>query len=683
MKTFITILLLIFYIFFNSILSIANWQYCGNYSSNIVQMIAKDSVLIAGTYGNGVYITPNGLDWTYSNSGMTNGEIISFTSINNYIFAGSESGGVYRSSDNGYNWTPVNSGISNLTIHCLSSSGGNLYAATSNGVNLSTDNGNSWIKISGSTVGTIIYSVVAYSNKIIATSVNGAFISSDGGASWNNISSGLSGYIYCLSYFDNAVYAGSSTSGVFKSTNDGLNWLPVGTGLPYNKAVRTISYSDGKIFSALYNSGGIYYLQPSTASWIAANQGLTQLSSFTVIKFKENIFAGTTGGIFKRPSDEFTTDTTYKYLGRPRPGLTPLRFPPESLLANSTYMWHGVPAFSPDLKEIFWSRYNKALDYGQLVYIKYVNGNWTSVQYAPFGNQNVFESCPVYSYSGDTIFFTSSLTTTHIFRACRTPTGWTQPEQLNIPIPTGYSISLEFSIARNGTIYLALVNPSLSNYGDIYKSRLENGVYQTPENLGTVINSDTSDLNPYIDPNERFLIFVSNKTGGYGLHDLYISKQNLDNTWSNPINLGPTINSYFEDVFPRVTPDGQYFFFNTARSGDIGYNPYWISIQYIYNLISIGIEEQSSAIKDFALFQNYPNPFNSQTNIEFSISKKDNYKLEIFDILGKKIDEIFNKELKEGHYEVRYNAERLPSGIYFYKIQGSNFMQVKRMLLIK
>lgn len=307
MKTLMKISFVLFIALIFSSHSNAGWQYCGNYTSNIVQMIANDSVLIAGTYGNGVYITSNGINWTYSNSGMTNGEIISFASVGNNIFAGSESGGVYRSSNYGYNWTPVNSGISNITIHWLSSSGGNLYAATSNGVNLSTNNGESWSRISPPSVGTIIFSVQAYSNKIIASSANGVYISSNGGSNWNNISPGLSGYIYCLSYFDNAVYAGSSTSGVFKTTNDGLNWIQMSNELPPGKAVRTISFGDEKIFAAVYNSGGIYYVPLSGNMWHPANQGLTQLSCYTVIKFKNYIFAGTTAGIFKRPSNEFTS----------------------------------------------------------------------------------------------------------------------------------------------------------------------------------------------------------------------------------------------------------------------------------------------------------------------------------------------------------------------------------------
>ena len=68
------------------------------------------------------------------------------------------------------------------------------------------------------------------------------------------------------------------------------------------------------------------------------------------------------------------------------------------------------------------------------------------------------------------------------------------------------------------------------------------------------------------------------------MHDLWISFKNTDNTWMDPVNMGPAINSSTEDIAPYVTPDGNYLFFFTARQGDNGYNPYWVSTQIIEDL---------------------------------------------------------------------------------------------------
>lgn len=85
----------------------------------------------------------------------------------------------------------------------------------------------------------------------------------------------------------------------------------------------------------------------------------------------------------------------------------------------------------------------------------------------------------------------------------------------------------------------------------------------------------------------------------------------------------------------------------------------------------------------FNLYQNYPNPFNSTTKIKFEINQKENYKLEIFNSLGQKIEDIHNGNLNPGQYEIVYDAKELNSGIYFYKLSGENLMETKKFVLIK
>lgn len=384
------------------------------------------------------------------------------------------------------------------------------------------------------------------------------------------------------------------------------------------------------------------------------------------------------------------SDTSWKYLGRPRPRMTPLRFPPDSLLATSNWMWHGSPMFSPDLKEMYWG---KIINYSiyqriSLAFTKYVNNQWTSMQTAPFIDTSYMNNNPFFSRTGDTLFFISGAPGGFIFRVKRTPTGWTQPSAVPIPpAPQTIGNGLQFSIAKDGTLYFEAGDSVM--YHDLYKSELINGTYQVPVNLGPVINTNySSEICPYIDPDERFIMFASTRPGGYGYHDIYISKRNSNGTWSTPINLGATINSSFEDAYPYISPDGLYFFFTTWKQNDVGYNPYWISAQYIYNLISIGINNQTENVKDFELFQNYPNPFNPSTNIKFNLAKNSFVTLKIFDILGKEIVVLVNEKLQSGSYEIPFSinnsvSDRLSSGIFFYSIETENFKETKKMVYIK
>ncbi len=87
--------------------------------------------------------------------------------------------------------------------------------------------------------------------------------------------------------------------------------------------------------------------------------------------------------------------------------------------------------------------------------------------------------------------------------------------------------------------------------------------------------------------------------------------------------------------------------------------------------------------KEFYLYQNYPNPFNPTTNIEFRISDFGFVSLNVYNSLGKKIAVLINEEKPAGYYQVNFNAENLPSGIYFYKIQSGSYSSVKKMILIK
>lgn len=297
--------LVIFLSFSNKVLS--QWQSCGTYTGNVLPFAVIDSVLIAGTYGDGVYYTTDGVNWTYSNNGMTNAQLTCLTVSGNNVFAGSESGGVYRSSDNGATWTPVNNGLVNLTIHTLCSNSGSVFAGTSSGVHITTDNGDNWTKISTSSIGNVIYSLTSYDNKIISTSGSGVFITTNGGQDWTNITNGIVSNIYCLTRFNGTVYAGSSSQGVYKTTNDGSDWIQINSGLPSSKAVRTIYCETDKIYAAVYNSGGIYYLPTSGSTWLPANEGLTQPTCYTVTSYKNYIYAGTYSGIFRRPKSEFTS----------------------------------------------------------------------------------------------------------------------------------------------------------------------------------------------------------------------------------------------------------------------------------------------------------------------------------------------------------------------------------------
>ena len=98
----------------------------------------------------------------------------------------------------------------------------------------------------------------------------------------------------------------------------------------------------------------------------------------------------------------------------------------------------------------------------------------------------------------------------------------------------------------------------------------------------------------------------------------------------------------------------------------------------------IGIQNISSEIpSDYSLKQNYPNPFNPTTNIEFDLKKASSVKLVIYDVTGKVVETLVNKKLEAGTYQVSFDASKLNSGVYFYKLTTGDFSEVKKMVFIK
>jgi len=85
----------------------------------------------------------------------------------------------------------------------------------------------------------------------------------------------------------------------------------------------------------------------------------------------------------------------------------------------------------------------------------------------------------------------------------------------------------------------------------------------------------------------------------------------------------------------------------------------------------------------WALEQNYPNPFNPSTVISYQLPMTTNVSLKIYDLLGKEIATLVNEKQSAGWKEVEWNAHNISSGIYFYKLQAGNFVETKKMMVIK
>lgn len=109
-----------------------------------------------------------------------------------------------------------------------------------------------------------------------------------------------------------------------------------------------------------------------------------------------------------------------------------------------------------------------------------------------------------------------------------------------------------------------------------------------------------------------------------------------------------------------------------------------LTVQDFY-LPTMIVERESfaSVVSNFELYQNHPNPFNSTTTISYALPKAGNVVLKVYDILGKEVATLVNGYKQTGRYTVEFDASKLSSGMYIYKLVSEKYSAVKKMLLVK
>jgi hypothetical protein len=101
------------------------------------------------------------------------------------------------------------------------------------------------------------------------------------------------------------------------------------------------------------------------------------------------------------------------------------------------------------------------------------------------------------------------------------------------------------------------------------------------------------------------------------------------------------------------------------------------------NAITVRDPEYADLPKSFRVYQNYPNPFNPTTNIDFELPRSAFVELDVYDITGRKVQELTSRFYQLGSYSIPFNAQGLSSGIYFYRFQIDDAIFTKKMTLVK
>jgi hypothetical protein len=280
---------------------------------------------------------------------------------------------------------------------------------------------------------------------------------------------------------------------------------------------------------------------------------------------------------------------TARYFGQTTPGMMPERFA-VGVVSTDAIELNGV--FTPDFREFFFAR---MIDGVQTIHHSVLDAEeWSAPRpllLFPGGTHAVADDMAV-SPDGRELFFLGNhphafdggVRSADIWRSRRVDGVWSTAEVVPPPISTADSEVYPVIVA-DGSLYFTSTRPGGPGRSNLYRAqRLQDGSFDEPVLLGAPLNSEHGTGDTFVAPDESYMILTSNRPGGRGGGDLYVSFRLQDGGWSEPVPLGDTVNTDQIEYCPMVTPDGRFLFFSRRRgswddvvSGDV----YWVDARIV------------------------------------------------------------------------------------------------------
>jgi len=281
------------------------------------------------------------------------------------------------------------------------------------------------------------------------------------------------------------------------------------------------------------------------------------------------------------------------YLGQELPGMNPEVFAP-GIISNG--LVNRDVAISPDGNEMYFGLHTPDFKYSTIIATKQIDGVWTKPEVAAFASDPRYIYLePALSFDGKKLFFLSNMPKDStknpgdedIWVVDKNNNKWSEPYNVGEPIN---SDGREFypSLAENGTIYFTRAEKG-QNIHYIYRSRLINGKYTMPEKLPKQVNCGTNRFNAYVAPDESYIVVSAvGIEGAFGGVDYYIIFKNEDDSWEEPINMGPKINSSDGAEWSLyVSPDKKYIFYMATKKLPKEKQPTSLCLDFFLNLSTI------------------------------------------------------------------------------------------------
>ncbi len=657
----------------------------------------KDTGIVVGTYGS-IFRT--------TNSGMT------FDSTNNPIPASTTVTGIYFiNNQTGY----VVSGLTNYRLM------------------KTTDGGKNWFANTGSPGFSNPYDVYAFNeNKILVLSGLGdLYITTNGGTSWTNYGTGSLVAFYKMIFINaDTGFACGDWGRCRMTTNGGFNWVSLaGSMLTQNNHFFDVKYRNG----TLWLTGNSQYLWRTTnlgATWdsvtfMAPSATPLWSNSYYSSDFSANgdtaVTVGANGSIHQNKGiGNFVTLSQYLKTGSMRdinvsssgriiavgaPSSAGITHDQIMRSTNGGVNWSIVSPSPTSAAEFYsiemiddntgficgsrsavYKTTNGGMNWDSLVipnmaaglvlskvdfvtaqtgwiFARYLTGNDSTIYKTTNGGANWFKQK----------FGTATGTENTINSACMLDenNGWLLSNKPRPWKTTNGGATWDSTGLNDGYLAGALYKIKMLNMQTGYCVGSNNKVYKTTNGGSTpwqsVGYSSTTITTLYTTE-----VFSAQEAVVMGTNGTVYYTSNGGTSWVNK-NLFASINDVYGSF---LTSDGKLYA-TTLLYSNIFKNQ---------NMFSVGIRSIGGEVPDrYRLEQNYPNPFNPVTRIRFSVPSNENgmVSLKVFDITGREVAVLVNEALKPGNYEVNFNAIKLSSGIYFYRLAAENFAQTRKMVVLK
>jgi len=482
----------------------------------------------------------------------------------------------------------------------------------------------------------------------------------DAGLTWNNQNSNSTRELYSIYMFDENLGWVSGRDGIVLKTEDGgSHWNTIQT--PTNASINAINFSDQHNGWAVGDSGVVLRTTDGGENWLLKSKNLnSSLSNGFFTDSNNGWLAGNNGRLFNtsdgginwavkttsisnRLNDVFFINSTYGWTAGEGGNI--------ATTSNGGTTWNMQSSgLTNSLKSICFL--NESTGFivgfnGALLKTSDAGSIWTN-DTMPASNQfikTVHNNNEIW-VCGYNNFLKSSL----LLKSDNYGLTWTNKFLMD-------SIALHALYIKDNLIFVG--------GGKIQQSGQEMVLFRSSDNGETweqIISL------PGLYNGNYFIDFIVNNQGDYialtTSKIYYSSNQGID--WQS-------------EEFPMA-------FLNAIFTSDS--NTYWVTGQNSLLLKNsnsgiTSIKLTEILINNFSLSQNYPNPFNPSTKISYSVAGLSKVILKVYDIIGREIITLVNEEKPAGKYEVNFNASSLASGVYFYQIKAGDFVQTKKLILLK